>query len=171
LRAFYAEWPNNIRYRRSSLFRVWTCPASRPELVPRNGEVDTSIISNTTQIQAVQLYNTVKVPPPSCLNTSQLIKSYSTTRDRTLPPPVRRLGSRSHRSPAPAAAALRCATCHLRGRRRLSSSACCTLRMPPGWPHPRFWPAKQMMRQDMKIDIDRQGKEYTLMTHRQVKPF
>jgi len=28
--------------------------------------------------------------------------------------------------------------CHLRGRRRLSSSACCTLRMPPGWPHPRF---------------------------------
>ena len=27
-----------------------------------------------------------------------LIKSYSTTRDRTLPPPVRRLGSQSHRS-------------------------------------------------------------------------
>jgi len=38
------------------------------------------------------------------LNTCQLIKSYSTLRDRTLPPPVRRLGSRSHRSPAPAAA-------------------------------------------------------------------
>ena len=68
-----------------------------------------------------------------------LIKSYSTTRDRTLPPPVRRLGFQSHRrSSAPAAAALRCAPCHLRGRRRLSSSACCTLRMPPGWPHPRF---------------------------------
>jgi len=64
-----------------------------------------------------------------------LIKSYSTTRDRTLPPPVRRLGFQSHRrSPAPAVAALRRATCHLRGRRRLSSSACCTLRMPPGWP-------------------------------------
>jgi len=68
-----------------------------------------------------------------------LIKSYSTTRDRTQPPPVRRLGFQSHRrSSAPAAAALRCATCRLRGRRRLSSSACCTLRMPPGWPHPRF---------------------------------
>ena len=67
-----------------------------------------------------------------------LIKSYSTTRDRTLPPPVQRLGFRSHLSPAPAVAALRCATCHLRGRRRLSSSACCTLCMPPGWPHPRF---------------------------------
>ena len=67
-----------------------------------------------------------------------LTKSYSTARDRTLPPPVRRLGSRSHRFPAPAAAALRCATCHLRGRRRLSSSAYCTFRMPPGWPHPRF---------------------------------
>jgi len=54
-----------------------------------------------------------------------LIKCYSTTRYRTLPPPVRRLGFQSHRrSPAPAAAALRCATCHLRGRRRLSSSAC-----------------------------------------------
>ena len=39
----------------------------------------------------------------SSLNTCQLIKSYSTTRDRTLPPPVRRLGFQSHRrSPAPA---------------------------------------------------------------------
>ena len=35
-----------------------------------------------------------------------LIKIYSTTRDRTLPPPVWRLGFRSHRSPTPAAAAL-----------------------------------------------------------------
>jgi len=77
----------------------------------------------------------------SCFSQSEhvpLIKCYSTTRDRTLPPPIRRLGFRSHRSPTPAAAVLRRATCHLRGRRRLSSSACCNLRMPPGWPHPRF---------------------------------
>ena len=45
-----------------------------------------------------------------------LIKCYSTTRDRTLLPPVRQLGFRSHRFPAPAAAALRRATCHLRGQ-------------------------------------------------------
>jgi len=44
-----------------------------------------------------------------------LMKSYSTTRDRTLPPPVRRLGFQSHRrSPAPAAAALRCASFSLK---------------------------------------------------------
>ena len=36
-----------------------------------------------------------------------LIKSYSTTRDRTQPPPVRRLGFQSHRrSPAPCVAAV-----------------------------------------------------------------
>jgi len=70
-------------------------------------------------------------PQPPSKSPSQPFKSYSMTRDRTLPPPERRLGSRSHRSPVPAAAALRCATCHLRCRRRLSNSACCccTLRI------------------------------------------
>ena len=91
-----------------------------------------------SSLNIAQADNPRRPEPFPCVNTCHLIKSYSTTRDRTLPPPVRRLGFRSHLSPAPAAAALRCSACHLRGRRHLSSSACCTFRMPPGWPHPRF---------------------------------
>ena len=49
-----------------------------------------------------------------------LIKSYSTTRDRTL------------------ATVLYLLLYGDWGPNRSSGSACCTLRMPPGWPHPRF---------------------------------